>query len=429
MTKVLNKKKKKTHHQPKDDSQNQIKRSFMPPNLNLTTSNGFGSQVQGTSNSQSEQISLTMDESEDLESNSESLFSKLPMVGSGPYGTIIDNNSIFNNTNNNNNNNQDPFQFQFNSNSNSTTERPFLPPMQIRALTDDPTKSNQEIWHNGKNKYIIGMHGAKGSEQTRLEKKYGKDVSGTTHESEHPIGFEPINHTSGKKRASDGRIKDLENFAPAYQEVKSLHRKHVGTGKGSPHTRAEYQELVEKLLKQNKNAKLPKAPRVFSSGFTTAEYREAQLRLMDDENPGTAVQLNQLGYAFQDNFGWSDSTEHKQANDSFYNMVNNVKQFEIAWDMHDEDTNEIARTNRIIHFRGTDKKEMLASRAVAKLGRNLVPTELSLLHLVTIGQLDYNLFLESCCLENFETILALQGLSSDKKIIMEQYWKERKQQK
>lgn len=402
----------------------------MPPNLNLITSNGFGSQMQDTSNSQSEQISLTMDESEDLESNSESLFSQLPMVGSGPYGTIVDNNNS--NTNNNsidNNNNQNPFQFPLNPNPNSTTEKPFLPPMQIRALTDDPTVSNQPKWHKGKTKYIIGMHGAKGSEQTRLKKKYGKQVSGSTHESEHPIGFEPINHTSGKKRASDGRIKDLENFAPAYQEVKPLHRKHVGTGKGSPHTRSQYQKLVEKLRKQKKKVKLPKAPRVFSSGLTTAEYREAQLRLMDDENPGIAVQLNQLGYAFQDNFGWSGSANHKQANDSFYHMVNNVKQFDIAWDMHDEDTDEISRTNRTIHFRGTDKKEMLASRAVAKLGRNLVPTELGLLHLVTIGQLDYNLFLEACYRGNFKKILALQGLSSDEKIIMEQYWKERKQQK
>ncbi len=67
------------------------------------------------------------------------------------------------------------------------------------------------------------MHGNKIREQARL------GVNGSTHESEHPVGFAVFNQTSGLSRNSKFS-RDLEFLNPAYQEVKKLHNTHIGTG-------------------------------------------------------------------------------------------------------------------------------------------------------------------------------------------------------
>lgn len=280
-------------------------------------------------------------------------------------------------------------------------------------------------------KYTYGMHGAKTSEQKRLKELYDEPVSGKTHQSEHPIGFEPINRDNLEKRGTKGRTKDLENFAPAYQEVLKLHRDHIGTGKGSPYTREEYEKILQEIARHNKKKgvkkkRIPTRPKVDEAGFTALEYRNAQHDLMDENEPGLAIQLNQLGYAFMPEFGWNSDIKHQQSNDSFFQMVEGVDKFDIAADYEDDNQERVVE-NRTIHFKSTDKKEMLASRAVAKLGRNLVPTELSLLHLVTIGDLDYNLFLTSCYNGDLNEILIQQGLEHDEKTIMNKYWEERNQ--
>ena len=115
--------------------------------------------------------------------------------------------------------------------------------------------------------YVIGQHGAKRREQRRLTEMYGERVSGRTHESEHTIGFAPLNETSGTKRGGSKIIRQLEKDAWAYQEEKPLHRAHIGTGT------------------QN-------TPDL--SGFNSDTYRETQRTLVEQGHISSAVQVNQL---------------------------------------------------------------------------------------------------------------------------------------
>ena len=119
--------------------------------------------------------------------------------------------------------------------------------------------------------YVIGQHGAKRREQRRLTEMYGERVTGRTHESEHTIGFAPLNETSGTKRGGSKIIRQLEKDAWAYQEEKPLHRAHIGTGT------------------QN-------TPDL--SGFNSDTYRETQRTLVEQGHISSAVQVNQLAYAF-----------------------------------------------------------------------------------------------------------------------------------
>jgi RHS repeat-associated protein len=153
-----------------------------------------------------------------------------------------------------------------------------------------------------KTKYQVGQHGFKKKEQKRLQEKYKIALSGSTHESEHTVGFEPLNQTSGLKRGTAGVARTLENTAPAYQEVKELHRQHIGTG-----THSQRDE----------------------SGFNSAEYRQTQRSLIEQREVGIAVQINQLGYAFDPNFRkLATTTEFQAATDSFNVMVENLNSLE-----------------------------------------------------------------------------------------------------
>ena len=149
-----------------------------------------------------------------------------------------------------------------------------------------------------------GTHGFKKTEQQNLKAEHGFKVTGETHESEHSVGFEPINRTSGLKRGTAGRARMLENTAPAYQEVKEMHRAHIGTG---THNTAD------------------------SSVFNSEQYREAQRSLVKSGDVSSAVQLNQLAYAFDKGFNAnSATTEGKAATSSFGTMVRNMQNFTYA---------------------------------------------------------------------------------------------------
>ncbi len=157
---------------------------------------------------------------------------------------------------------------------------------------------NNQMVSNRKKKYKIGQYGAKRREQKRLSKKYEIKVSGKTHEAEHPIGIEPLIRELNLKKDK----KYVKNFAPAYQEVKKFHSKHVGTrNKGYAYYEKNMNEDV---------------------GFISATYRNALRNLIDDEKIGIAIQINQLGYAFLKDF---DSTDIllEIADDSFMKMISN----------------------------------------------------------------------------------------------------------
>ncbi|WP_206788937.1 RHS repeat-associated core domain-containing protein [Amycolatopsis sp. MtRt-6] len=158
--------------------------------------------------------------------------------------------------------------------------------------------------------YAEGTHGAKGREQQRLTKLFDAElkgpggpakgkVSGDTHQSEHPIGYEVLGRGSAAKRGAGEQQKQLENHAPAYQEEYASHRAHIGTGTSS---------------------------RTAESGFTAQSYRDSQRNALEAGDPNTAIQLNQLDYAHQQHFHTTTGTVAGNiADDSYRHMVENAK--------------------------------------------------------------------------------------------------------
>jgi len=173
-------------------------------------------------------------------------------------------------------------------------------------------------------KYIIGQHGAKSREQQRLKKLKDKAVSGETHESEHTIGYAVL---SGgflpRGESKDAQV--LENIAPAYQEVKALHRDHIGTGSSSTPDETnmnadQYRDMQRGLLTGETNYHKELASRPFNSiGVSSTEGRNAV---------SNAVQINQLGYGQQlrnRDYSHVSPIALAQANDSYEQMVKNMQ--------------------------------------------------------------------------------------------------------
>ncbi len=184
-----------------------------------------------------------------------------------------------------------------------------------------------------RNSYSIGQHGAKKREQDRLTKEYGFKVSGKTHESEHPVGFEPLNQTSGLKRNTPGRASDLENKAPAYQEMEPLHSAHIGTG-----------------TRNSRDA----------SGFNSTEYRDTQRSLIESGDISSAVQINQLGYAFNPAFRQGMNTaKGRAATDSYQTMVKNMNS--VTYAQGSQDIN--------VPVDRRQQQEMLLGREAALTGK------------------------------------------------------------
>ena len=178
-------------------------------------------------------------------------------------------------------------------------------------------------------RYQIGQHGAKRREQRRLCETYGERVSGRTHESEHTIGFAPLNDTSKMKRGGCKKARKLEKEAWAYQEQKGFHRAHIGTG-----TRQEAD----------------------GSGFNSDTYRQAQRDLLESGHVSSAVQVNQLGYAFLPKFkAEPDSPKRRSANDSFTTMVQHMDRVAYATGCE----------TKAVNVKPVDQVEMYLSRIIA----------------------------------------------------------------
>lgn len=183
-------------------------------------------------------------------------------------------------------------------------------------------------------RYVHGQHGAKTREQTRLSKLMGQQVSGETHESEHTIGYEPLAQTGGLERGKSPRARRLENVAPAYQEVGEMHRAHIGTG----------------------TRKTPDA-----SGFDATSYRATQRSLTEAGDISSAVQINQLGYAFVDGFQPGEAEPQvadQQADNSYDTMVENLGSV-----MHADGEQE-----RIVDVDAVSRAEVFLARRAAKTG-------------------------------------------------------------
>ncbi|MBS3941159.1 MAG: hypothetical protein KG028_09380 [Actinobacteria bacterium] len=163
-------------------------------------------------------------------------------------------------------------------------------PGELDDTAESPKKKGRQ------RKYGPGRHGDKKHEQQRLKAAFGVAVTGDTHESEHAIGYEPLSQTADLPRGKSTRAKELENYAPAYQEAYERHRGHIGTGTTNE---------------------------VDASGFNSHTYRDSQRKLVQEGDVSSAVQLNQLGYAFDPAFRGDDEAE-RIADDSYDVMVDNL---------------------------------------------------------------------------------------------------------
>jgi len=185
--------------------------------------------------------------------------------------------------------------------------------------------------------YKVGQHGSRRKEQQRLSEKFQTSVTHKTHESEHAIGYKALNHTSKEKRRSTAKARKLENEAWAYQEQKEFHRGHTGTG-------------TRKKIGQD--------------GFTSKSYRESQRRLLEAGDVSSAIQLNQLSYAFQAKFQDQEDTLARRAADSSYKKM--VKHMDKVTYAREEKT-------KIIKLDPVAKAEMYLAREAARTGK--WPTE------------------------------------------------------
>lgn len=150
--------------------------------------------------------------------------------------------------------------------------------------------------------YPTGTYGNRGKEKKYLEEKFGKKIKGdSTHQSEHVVGYKVIDQVNDRKKSEEG--KQHEAQAPAYYEQFQPHREHPGTGTSKT---------------------------IGPSGFSSETYRRDTRRLIESDGYAEAVQINQLGYAFQDektNPRQDDDVAFAQANASYRRMVMGVNEF------------------------------------------------------------------------------------------------------
>jgi hypothetical protein len=213
-------------------------------------------------------------------------------------------------------------------------------------------------------RFMLGQHGAKSKEQKRLKKLLADIVSGSTHESEHTIGYAVL--ADGKlprQESKDAQV--LENIAPAYQEVHALHRDHIGTGSSSTRDQTglnadEYREMQRGLLVgdtgfHKKLANQSKNP----IGISPTEKHNAV---------SNAVQINQLGYGQQlhsgktlpkQNYPLINNTALKQANHSYNTMVSNMSNVTYMKD---------ANAAEYVSVDDSSKLEMILARSAAVSG-------------------------------------------------------------
>jgi hypothetical protein len=110
-------------------------------------------------------------------------------------------------------------------------DKPTGPYQEPTNLLDDPI-------------YDVSMH----RHADKAQERYG--TSGAYHQSEHTFGYDVLARNRG--RPGTGILGALEADAPAYQESKPYHRKHVGTGQhGKRETSAEGTRDIEESDREN----------------------------------------------------------------------------------------------------------------------------------------------------------------------------------
>lgn len=194
-----------------------------------------------------------------------------------------------------------------------------------------------------------GTHGFKKYEQALLTSLFGSGVSGSTHESEHAIGFAVLNNSGISRKA----LLSFENALPAYQERKAMHRGHIGTG-------THRKETID------------------SHGFDTdRQYRTHQYAAFCDEalSNGTdgyqtgvsnAIQLNQLGYSGLYKSISPTDIATTQSNKSFYNMAKEMVGTKVPYYPHTHTSTPIQRFSPPVSSEAAT--EMILSRLAMQTG-------------------------------------------------------------
>jgi hypothetical protein len=110
-----------------------------------------------------------------------------------------------------------------------------------------------EVNKNRKTMFIVTKKPSDGSfrtqdqEKARLQNKYDIVISGNDFEHEHIIGVKVLIGNSDEKMLRDkGEGKEFTQAAPAYYEIKELHRKHAGTGTGP--IADKFREKINQLM-------------------------------------------------------------------------------------------------------------------------------------------------------------------------------------
>lgn len=194
-----------------------------------------------------------------------------------------------------------------------------------------PSKNTKKPVFGSKVCQMCGKKDRRGTYANRTKDKKNYNVTGKTHESEHPLGFAPANkYNNFSRNSKPGRA--YADRLPAYLEKGEFHRQHIGTG--------------------NKK-------QVDGSGFNSTTYRDTQEELIDNDDVATAIQINQLAYAHQP--GFQDEPYGTVSDQSFEDMVRDIINFPVP---NEEHTGYIERP---VTFQ--ERLEMLGSRFVTRCRR------------------------------------------------------------
>jgi hypothetical protein len=124
-----------------------------------------------------------------------------------------------------------------------------------KTISNKGTKKTDklEVNKNRKTIFIVTKKPSDGSfrtqdqEKARLQNKYDIIISGNDFEHEHIIGVKVLIGNSDEKIFRDkGEGKEFTQAAPAYYEIKELHRKHAGTGTGP--IADKFREKINQLM-------------------------------------------------------------------------------------------------------------------------------------------------------------------------------------
>jgi hypothetical protein len=140
-------------------------------------------------------------------------------------------------------------------------------------------------------RYEPGTYGSRRQERRRLEDEYGARVTGDRLQAEHGIAY---GATARYAPASRRENRVHEGEIGAYYETHDAHRAHRGTGSGTT---------------------------VHDDGLSSVSYRDRQEEYLFNDDPHSALLINQVGYNIDEFHRDSGTTAARQSDDSFHGFL------------------------------------------------------------------------------------------------------------